>query len=314
MVEFSPARLAIAKEIPKGPGWMYEPKFDGYRCLLGSNASGHPVVVSRNAKDLGRFFPELVKVAERLPAGSVVDGEIVQPTQEGVSFLQLQRRLMASIHERQDRAKRSPAALLAFDLLQLRSEDLRPLRLIERRRRLQSLVSEIDTGLLQLMLQVGDVGSAAIWLERPALIGIEGVVAKRDESYPHPTARRWRKIRRVSTIDVTVAGFVGDPESSCRLVVALPRDGDSKIIGTTQPISREEALVLRSLLPAATPDERPIWAPFEGDRHDRWFRVPAGLSAEVGIFHLDEGVLRQPARFLRWRFVEPPKSSRRGTA
>src|SRR5436309_3047798 len=58
MVEFSPARLAIANEIPKGPGWLYEPKFDGYRCLLGNNAAGHPVVVGRNAKDLGRFFPE----------------------------------------------------------------------------------------------------------------------------------------------------------------------------------------------------------------------------------------------------------------
>ena len=77
MPTLSPARLIAVKEIPSGTGWLYEPKLDGYRGLLVSNAKRAGSVWSRNAKDLGRFFPELADLAARLPADSALDGEIL---------------------------------------------------------------------------------------------------------------------------------------------------------------------------------------------------------------------------------------------
>ncbi len=78
MHEFSPARLAVAADLPPGSGCVYEPKFDGYRCLLGKDPDGRPFALSRNPKDLGRDFTALRYLAEGLPPGSVVDGEVVK--------------------------------------------------------------------------------------------------------------------------------------------------------------------------------------------------------------------------------------------
>src|SRR5947207_135912 len=128
---FTPARLLAVKEVPRGEGWLFEPKFDGYRGLLVSNARRAGSVSSRNAKDLSRFFPELVELASRLPAGTVLDGEIVRPIETGVSFIQLQQRLAVSTKERDTIARESPVAFVAFDLLQQRGQDTRPHRLRE---------------------------------------------------------------------------------------------------------------------------------------------------------------------------------------
>jgi ATP-dependent DNA ligase len=302
MPEFSPARLAVATDLPRGSGWVYEPKFDGYRCLLGRDPDGRPFALSRNRKDLFRYLPELLRLAQGLPVGSVVDGEVVKPTPEGVSFLELQRRLMLSIRDRAAESRRAPAALVAFDLLSEGDEDLRPLRLSERRRRLERVVNAAATSLLQLLIQVDDPTAATEWLERPPLAGVEGVVAKRDEAYPPPTARRWRKIRRVTTIDFSVLGFVGDLRRGARLVLGIQTDEGMKIAGTIQPIDARDAAILETLLPLAKPGDRRIWAPFDVDRHDSWVRLPAHPIAEVVVSHLDGFLLRQPARFLRWRF------------
>ena len=136
MPTLSPARLIAVKEIPHGAGWLYEPKLDGYRGLLVSNAKRAGSVWSRNAKDLGRFFPELVDLAARLPADTALDGEIVMPTQSGVSFVQLQQRLMVRQSEREKAVHELPVAFVAFDLLRDRGEDIRSEALRDRRLKL----------------------------------------------------------------------------------------------------------------------------------------------------------------------------------
>src|SRR6266581_933499 len=123
MPTFAPARLLAVKEVPSGEGWLYEPKFDGYRGLLARNSRSGGSVSSRNAKDLGRFFPELIELAGRLPADTVIDGEIVRPIETGVSFIQLQQRLAVPNKERQGIAREAPVAFVAFDLLQHRAQD-----------------------------------------------------------------------------------------------------------------------------------------------------------------------------------------------
>ena len=297
---FVPARLQSVKEIPTGPGWLYEPKLDGYRGLLVSSEGGKGSLWSRNDKDLGRFFPELIALASRMPRATVLDGEIVMPTAAGVSFLALQQRLAAIGRE-------SPVAFIAFDVLRS-GDDLRRELLSHRRRRLERVVDHVGESSLQLMTQTPDLEAAATWLdEELSIAGIEGAVAKLDEPYPKPESRRWRKIRRVSTSDFVVRGFIPEPNASLRLVLATD-DSEPRLVGTTYPISGVDLQPLARFVTDATPAEQRIWAPFDEGRRE-WFQLPpdSGLIAEVIVTTIDSGVLRQPARFVRWRAISPPK-------
>ena len=307
MPTLSPARLIAVKEIPHGTGWLYEPKLDGYRGLLVSNAKRAGSVWSRNANDLGRFFPELVDLAARLPADSALDGEIVMPTQSGVSFVQLQQRLMVRQSERAKAGRELPVAFVAFDLLRGRGEDIRSERLRDRRRKLQRLVDRQADQLLQIVIQTPDRDVAANWLDPSlSMSGIEGVVAKQNEAYPEPEAKRWRKVRRVVTTEFEVHGFIPEDNGAFRLVLAIGAGDDLRIVGTTYPIGADDAAALSSLVPRSVPGSRRIWGPFESDRHDVWFQLPRGLIAEVIVAGIDTNVLRQPAKFVRWRLPAAP--------
>ncbi|HSS60123.1 MAG TPA: hypothetical protein VLK30_01555 [Candidatus Limnocylindrales bacterium] len=302
MEDVAPARLQLVKELPKGPGWLYEPKFDGYRGLLMTNGAGQGAIYSRNAKNLGSFFPELLHLAKALPPGCVLDGEIVHPTDAGVSFFELQRRLSVPVSQRPSIAAESPVAFVAFDLLRAASDDIRRLRLAERRKRLSGVTSAAASPLLQLIVQTDDPSAALAWLDDSvSMTGIEGVVAKLDEPYPNPAKRQWQKVRRQATVDVLVKGFVGDLRGELRLVLARRFGEEVRIIGTTLPIGREDAKQLAQHLPRVVAGERPVWTPFIKERIDEWFQLPTELVAEVVITNLDGETLRQPARFVRWR-------------
>lgn len=306
MVDLAPAKLQLVRTIPRQRGWLYEPKFDGYRGLLMTNSAGQAAVYSRNAKNLSPYFPELVQMAKSLPPGCVLDGEIVQPIEGGVSFFQLQHRLALPIAQRPKVAAESPVAFVAFDILQDKSQDLRQLRLSQRRKRLEQLTTAAKTPMLQLIVQVDDAIAAAAWLDDSmSMRGIEGVVSKLDEAYPKATVRRWQKVRRQSTMDMLVVGFVAESGGSVRLVLARQAGADQRIVGSTLPISRDDAKTLDALIARAVPGERPLWTPFVKERIEDWYRLPRALTAEVVVTNLDGENLRQPAKFLRWRLREP---------
>lgn len=301
MSEFLPARLQAVKDLPVGTGWLYEPKFDGYRGLLVNSASGKGSLWSRNDKDLSRWFPELVSLASQLPHATVLDGEIVMPTEAGVSFIGLQRRL-ASV------GRDSPVAFIAFDALKC-DEDLRSNSLSQRRQRLKRLVDTTRDSLLQLMAQTSDRDAATSWLDpKMSLAGIEGVVAKLDEPYPNPDVRRWRKVRRLSTTEFAVRGFIPE-DRGMRLVLAARYDR-AHLVGTSYPISGTQLEPLVDFVQQARQAEHRIWAPFEDGRRE-WYELPpaAKLIAEVTISTLDSGLLRQPAKFVRWRSSGPDGDS-----
>ncbi|HET7419800.1 MAG TPA: hypothetical protein VFL27_05425 [Candidatus Dormibacteraeota bacterium] len=298
MSDYTPARLQAVKELPRGRGWTYEPKFDGYRGLLVNSSSGKGSVWSRNDKDLGRWFPELTTLASRLPRATVLDGEIVMPAEGGVSFLALQRRLVSM-------GSGSSVAFVAFDVLRC-DADMRSQTLSRRRERLARLVDVAADSSLQLVTQTAELDVAMAWLDPElALGGIEGVVAKFDEPYPRADARRWRKVRRVSTVEFAVRGFIPEAGGAMRLVLAT-MDADARLVGTTYPISGPDAQRLEGFAAGAEPAEHRLWAPFEDGRRE-WLELPAGarLVAEVAVTTLDSGVLRQPARFVRWRILQP---------
>ena len=301
MPDYSPARLQAVKSLPVGPGWIYEPKWDGYRGLLVTSSTGRGSVWSRNGKDLGRYFPELIDLAQRLPRDTVLDGEIVRPTDTGVSFIELQQRLFAPAAA----SRESPAAFIAFDLLR-GGEDMRREKLSVRRLRLEKLVGAAAHQLLQAVTQTTDRDEAIAWLDESLTIaGIEGVVAKLDEPYPKPDAKRWRKVRRVATMELAVRGFIPEGDS-----VRLVLGHEDSLVGTTYPISGTDLKPLERLIPRSTPADHRVWAPFEDGRRD-WYELEnaASLLAEVVITTLDSGMLRQPARFVRWRGSDPGLSS-----
>ena len=294
MATFTPARLQAVKQIPSGRGWLYEPKFDGYRGLLATSEAGKGSVWSRNNKDLGRFFPELVVLAGRLPSATVLDGEIVMPTASGVSFTALQGRL-ASV------GRETPVAFIAFDLLR-NGEDLRRLTLSHRRHSLERIIDGAGDSSLQLVTQTTDRDEAAAWLDESlSVAGIEGLVAKLDEPYPKPESRQWKKIRRVSTMEFSVCGFIPEADGSMRLVLA-GHDGEQLVVGTTYPVTGVDLKPLERFVANALQAEHRVWAPFD-DAGREWFQLPndSAVIAEVVITTIDSGLLRQPARFLRWR-------------
>ena len=309
MSDFAPARLQLVKAIPKGRGWLYEPKFDGYRGLVMRPAQYRISVLSRNGKDLGRFFPELIRLAEALPVGTVLDGEIVHPIEGGVSFTSLQHRLMLPLAERPAVAARSPVAFVAFDILAADSGDVRRLPLKHRRARLERLAARLDDPYLQIIVQTDDMAAARVWLDDGfSMQGIEGVVAKRDEPYPKPSVRRWQKVRRLSTMDVNVFGFAGDVAAPRLVVGNLDAESDH-VLGTTLPLNHEDAVMLRPMIPLAVRSDRPIWSRFDSNAIAEWFVLPAGLVAEVAYSHLDRDSFRQQARFLRWKLKGPSESN-----
>ncbi len=226
-----------------------------------------------------------------------------------MSFIQLQRRLALPHKERERIAREAPVAFVAFDLLQHRGQDTRVHRLRERRRRLQRLVDRTADERLQLIIQTADQDPAETWLDPSlSMSGIEGVVAKLDEAYPKPDAKRWRKVRRVRTMELRVHGFIPEGDGSLRLVLAVTAGDELRIIGTTYPIGSDDAQALHPLIPASVVGERRIWGPFESDRHDVWYRLPAGLIAEVIVTNVATDVLREPAKFGRCRLPGPPET------
>src|ERR1041385_2843642 len=132
----------LTSELPSGPGWVYEPKWDGFRALVFRD--GEEVYTqSREARPLDRYFPELAPAFRRhLPPRCVVDGEIVIAGPRGLEFDALQLRLHPARSRGEKLARESPASFVAFDLLALEGDDLRARPQAERRARLEEALAD----------------------------------------------------------------------------------------------------------------------------------------------------------------------------
>src|SRR5947208_2482999 len=147
----APMLAKIQDDIPRGPGWTYEPKWDGFRTIVAVGNDGDDVrLVSRDGRPLGRYFPEIVElVAERPPAtGYVADGEILVIRPSGMEFDQLQLRLHPAESRVRKLAGEIPATLILFDLVREGDEDLSALPLRTRRERLAKLAASAGAGVM----------------------------------------------------------------------------------------------------------------------------------------------------------------------
>ena len=201
-----PMLAKVADVLPAGEGFLYEPKWDGFRAIVFCRATD-VYIQSRDLRPLDRYFPDLHAVfRERLPAGCVIDGEIVIATPHGLDFDALQLRLHPAASRVAKLAAATPAGFVGFDLLAVDGLDLRARPLSERRARLEALLGD-SVPPIYLTPMTRDRALAAEWLDRFEGAGLDGVIAKPADGRYEPGKRAMIKIKHVRTADCVVAGF-----------------------------------------------------------------------------------------------------------
>jgi ATP-dependent DNA ligase len=315
-----PMLAKLARELPAGP-YLFEPKFDGFRCLVFRDGDSVELQ-SRHGNALGRYFPELLAAVPSLAESRLVlDGEIVAPQ---APFEALMLRLHPAASRVELLARETPTVFVAFDLLAEGDRSLLEVRFGERRARLERLFSSARTP-LHLAPATGEEGEARRWLDR-----FEGVMAKQLDAPYRPGKRELLKVKRDHTADCVVAGFRlranGTLPSSLLLGLwdergALEHVGVAASFGAGQAESILAELRPRLTALAGHPWEHGFlveggaagrlrgsagrWVP--GMTMD-WVPVAPELVAEVAYDQVDAGRLRHPARFRRWRPDRDPRS------
>jgi bifunctional non-homologous end joining protein LigD len=207
-----PMRAHLAESPPPGDDWIYEIKFDGFRALAFIKG-GDVRLLSRNEKDFGGKFPEIVEAVATLKINdAVIDGEIVALDAKGISSFQLLQAF--EIGE-----KRPPIYFYVFDLLRLEGKDLRGQNLGERKSQLEKLLGK-SSGLVRYSASLG--GDAGPLLRRAEKLGLEGLIGKRKDSV-YQAGRRsaaWIKLKLHHEQEFVIGGFT-DPESGRRHFGAL---------------------------------------------------------------------------------------------
>ena len=304
-------------EVPDADGWLYEPKWDGFRALVFRDGD-RLEVASRNALPLLRYFPELEEPLRRaLPERCVVDGEIVIAGEKGLEFDALQLRLHPAESRVRKLAAEMPATVVLFDLLALGDEDLRGEPTSGRRRRLLDAVTLNSQ--VAITPQTGDPEEARDWFTRYEGAGCDGVVAKRAGDRYKPGVRDWVKVKHLRTVDCVVGGFrleKGDDAKIGSLLLGLyDDDGVLHHVGHTSGFAAKERREIREQLrpleggtsfgAGRTPGAPSRWSK---GREAEWVAVRPELVCEVAFDHLQGGRFRHASRFLRWRPDREPRS------
>jgi ATP-dependent DNA ligase len=326
-----PVKPMLAKavhEVPRAPGLSYEPKWDGFRCIVFRD--GDEIELgSRNDRPLTRYFPELAELlAAVLPRRCVVDGEIVIVTDDGLDFESLQLRLHPAASRVRKLAEETPASFVAFDLLALGDRDLMDEPFSERRRLLEGILSG-DLSRVHLTPVTDDPEVAEDWFTRFEGAGFDGVMAKPTDLPYQPDKRVMWKVKHARTADCVVAGFRWhkDGETVGSLLLGLFDDkGVLHHVGVASSFTAarrrelvEELVPLRENALQTHPWRSWAEAHTEG-------RMPGGLSrwtggkdlsweplrtewvAEVRYEHVQGGRFRHGSRLVRFRPDREPAS------
>jgi ATP-dependent DNA ligase len=308
-------------EIPHGPQWQYEPKWDGFRCILSRN--GDKVsMVSKSGQDLKRYFPEIVAGALGLKATSfVLDGEIVVPLESQFSFDALLQRIHPAASRIKKLAEITPALYLAFDLLKNGRAEVAAMQLSERRRRLSDFAGRqfSNSEVFRLSPASLDLSDAERWL-KSAGGGSDGVIAKRlDLAYQGGNREGMHKIKRYRTADCVIGGFrYAEKKQAGRWVVGslllglFDDDGLLHHVGFSSAINAKEKPTLTEKLESIVQKES-----FTGNapggpsrwstkRSSEWMPVKPRNVVEVSYDHFTGGRFRHGTTVVRWRTDKRP--------
>lgn len=321
----------LARSIPEGDGWLFEPKWDGFRCIVFRDGD-RVELISRKLRPLGRYFPELLEPLRRaLPERCVVDGEIVVAgaAGQGLDFDALLQR----IHPAESRVNRlaveTPASFVAFDLLATDDRSLLDDPMAKRRAELVGAIAGND--LVFLTPASTDRSVADDWFHRFEGAGLDGIVAKPLDGLYRPGKRALIKVKHQRTADCAVAGYRihKDANGVGSLLLGLfDADGDMHSVGVAASFSAKRRSELLAELEPRTRDAlvgHPwrSWAEHDGDTAgaatgggSRWNAgkdlsftpIKMGLVAEVSFGQLEGRRFRHGVGLLRWRPDRTPES------
>jgi ATP-dependent DNA ligase len=328
-----PMLAKLAEELPADGGFLFEPKWDGFRAIVFRGA-GEVYIQSRDLRPLDRYFPELHEtLLTHLPDHCVVDGEIVIATARGLDFDALQMRLHPAASRAAKLARETPSSFVAFDLLAADGQDLREVLQVDRRARLEQLLGRVQRP-VHVTPMTRDRALATEWLSRFEGAGLDGVIAKPLDGTYQPGKRAMLKIKHARTADCVVAGFrwhkAGKHELVGSLLLGLyDEHGRLHHVGVTSSFTMARRRELAGELEPLRQDalEAHPWREW-AETGDGSTRMPGGQSrwsagkdlswepvriervCEVKYDHMQGDRFRHAAVFLRWRFDKPPGDCR----
>lgn len=337
MPPLSPMLAKASETMPDGDGWLYEPKWDGFRCIVFRDGD-EVIMSSRNERPFNRYFPEMIgPFLAQLPPRCVVDGELVvasrEGANEGLDFDALQQRIHPAASRVNRLAQETPASFLAFDLIALDDRDLQRTPLGERRALLERALGPSVQPPIYLTPATTEGSTAHDWFVRFEGAGLDGVVAKRLDGPYVPGERTMIKVKHKRTADCVVAGYRihKDGQGVGSLLLGLyGDDGSLNHVGVCGSFTAKYRKELRAVV-----------APFEDDALDghpwrEWAdamahaqsagRMPGAPSrwnatkdlswlplrpervVEVTYSQIENGRFRHNAQFVRWRDDRDPGS------
>ena len=324
-----PMLAKLAEKLPANGSVLYEPKWDGFRAIV-FRGDDDVYIQSRDLKPLDRYFPELHDaLLENLPAGCVIDGEVVIMTEHGLDFNLLQLRLHPAASRVAKLAKETPSAFVAFDLLAVHGKDIRATPQRERRALLEKLFAGVRAP-VYLTPMTEDRTTAAQWLDEFEGAGLDGVMVKPADAQYQPGKRAMIKVKHARTADCVVAGFrwhkSGRDSIGSLLLGLYDENGRLQHVGVTASFTmamRKELVHELAPLRENALENHPWkeWA----EHQDEWARMPGAQSrwsagkdlsweplriervVEVKYDHMQGNRFRHGGTFLRWRPDKQPK-------
>ena len=315
---YAPMEALLVDEIPEGENWQYEPKWDGFRCL--AFRDGKKVELqSKSGQPLTRYFPEIVATLAALKASKfVLDGEIVVPVGDRLSFDDLLLRIHPAESRIRKLALASPASLIVFDLLvdaDGASIVDRPLK--DRRKKLEAFARKFVKGRKGIFLSpmTRDAKRAKEWF-RMVGGGLDGVVAKAlDLEYRSGERSGMQKVKSLRTADCVVGGFrygSGSKDVGSLLLGLYGEDGKLHHVGFTSGLKgdrRELTKTLEKLVGGAGFTGRAPGGPsrWSTERTGEWKPLKTKLVVEVRYDYFSGGRFRHGTKLLRFRPDKSPK-------
>jgi ATP-dependent DNA ligase len=326
----APMLAKLVRELPVGDGMLYEPKWDGFRCIVFRD--GDEIELgSRNDRPLTRYFPEILDhLRAALPERCVVDGELVIATENGLAFDLLQLRVHPAASRVNMLAEQTPSSFVAFDYLGEGDEDLRPRPLAERRARLEKALAKAKPP-VHVTPVTTDPKLAREWFDRFEGAGLDGVVAKPLDGEYRENQRTMFKVKHLRTADCVVAGYRvhKDGQGAGSLLLGLYDDeGTLHHVGVASSFAAPmRAQLAKEIEPyrkgALEGHPWREWADAQAHESGRmpgaqnrwnakkdmgWEPLRIELVAEVAYEHMQGDRFRHTARFQRWRPDREPRS------
>ncbi len=309
----APMEARAAAELPTGPGWWFEPKWDGFRCLAFRD-SAEVILQAKSGKPLTRFFPEVAaRLGQLDEARFALDGELLIAGEGGFSFESLQMRLHPAESRIRKLAASHPASVALFDMLEdADGRDLRTEPLSRRREALAAFLARHAGPLLTATPGTDDRALAQSWLDAGTL---EGVVAKRLDAPYLEGERAMVKVKRVRTADCVVGGFryaQGSPQVGSLLLGLYDDAGRLDHVGFTSGFAGVDRAELTTRLealrggPGFTGDAPGGPSRWSDERSTVWTPVRPELVVEVSFDHVSGGRFRHGTRLVRFRPDKAP--------